>query len=227
MWIRTAYTQTPTRLSSQNKIGTFGELLPLFSKSISLQKRVVFSIMRRQDLISDQPTFKRRRDATLPSICKISPHHPRSLHRHKVIYQALGLEKARKWLLISDKQVSTLGDQDLSISSRSRKTDNNLRPDLLFFASAPEGQCGQKQPGWIIQEGGLFVSQMKIFDELEEELQKGWRRREESRGVPTTCLSGCRYTREEGKASKVNETRRWNMHVCGCLPLEMRYSGQI
>ncbi len=155
-------------------------------------------------------------------------YHPFAIYyRRKVFYQALGLEKARKWLLISDKQVSTLGDQDLSISSRSRKTDNNVRSALLLFASAPEGHCGQKQPGWMIQEGGLFVSQMRIFDELEEELQTGWRRREESRGVLTTCLLGCWYTREEGKASKVNETRWWNVHVCGRLPFEMRYSGQI
>lgn len=48
-----------------------------------------------------------------------------------------------------------------------------MRPDLLVFASAPEGQRGQKQRGWIMQEGGLFVSQMRIFDELEEELQTG------------------------------------------------------
>lgn len=50
--------------------------------------------------------------------------------------------------------------------------DNNMWPGLLFFTSVPEGQQGHKHPGWIIQEAGLFVSKMRIFDELEEQLQK-------------------------------------------------------
>lgn len=65
-------------------------------------------------------------------------------------------------------------------------------------ASMANKQAGKKQ------EGRFFVSKMRIFDELEEQLQTDCRRRQESWGVPTTCLSGCRYTREEGKASKVN-----------------------
>lgn len=153
--------------------------------------------MKRRDLISNQPAFSK--DAQMlryrpfaissPTDAKSSTK-PLVLKRPENGYWFL-INKFPRWEIRTSRFLQGRGKRTMTCGQ-------------LFFYSPLPLKASVAKPGWMIQEGGLFVSQMRIFDELEEELQTGWRKREESRGVLTTCLSACRYTREERKASKVN-----------------------